>query len=63
MTYSEYDYPRKLTIHEVCFNINERIVYVRISDPYNNLSNQQIKNKAWKYIKESSRVVEVKRNI
>lgn len=34
----------------------------RIFDPYNNLSNQQIKNKAWKYIKESSRV-EVKRNI
>lgn len=59
---NRYDDLIKITTHEVCFEINGRPIYVRIFDPYDNLSNRQIKSKAWKYIKESARI-EVRRNI
>jgi hypothetical protein len=62
MTYSEYDYPRRLTTHEVCFEINDKPVYVRILDKNDDLSDRQLKSQAWKYLKESSRV-EIRRNI
>jgi hypothetical protein len=37
---------------EVCFDINGRGHYVRVSDPYGNLTNRQLKSKAWAHLKK-----------
>jgi len=53
---------KKITTHEVCFEIHGKPIYVRIRDPYGNLTDSKLKSKAWKYLKETSKV-DVRRNI
>lgn len=53
---------KKITTHEVCFNINGNPVYVRVTEPDDKLTNRQLKSRAWKYLKEAA-TVEIRRNI
>jgi hypothetical protein len=52
----------KMRTHEVYFEINGLPVYVRVTDPYDELTDRQLKSRTWKHLKKEA-TVEIRRNI